>query len=146
MGARLGIVTGRDLAQSVRDEYPLWLSRLIYMMMELAVIGADIQEVVGSGIAINLISAGMIPVWVGCLITAVDTLTFLAVGHLGVRFLEAHAHLMRISCVSYLMRISCVSCAYLMRPGALPRGSRLHAHRHHVRVLLRQLVGYGTRL
>lgn len=89
MSARLGLVTGRDLAQTVREEYPLWLSRLIYVMMELAVIGADIQEVVGSGIAFNLLSYGAIPVWVGCLITALDTFTFLAVGYFGVRYLEA---------------------------------------------------------
>lgn len=89
MSARLGLVTGRDLAQTVRDEYPEWLSRTVYMMMELAVIGADIQEVVGSGIAFNLLTNGWLPVWAGCLITGVDTLTFLAVGRLGVRYLEA---------------------------------------------------------
>ena len=44
---------------------------------------------VASGIAFNLLSSGWIPVWAGCIITAVDTLTFLAVGYLGVRYLEA---------------------------------------------------------
>ena len=89
MSARLGLVTGRDLAQTVRDEYPAWLALVIYLMMEIAVIGADIQEVVGSGIAFNLLTGGWLPVWAGCLITGVDTLTFLAVGRLGVRYLEA---------------------------------------------------------
>ena len=88
MSARLGLVTGRDLAQAVRDEYPRWLSLVVYVMMEIAVIGADVQEVVASGIAFNLLSHGSIPVWAGCLITAVDTITFLAVGYLGVRYLE----------------------------------------------------------
>ena len=78
MSARIGLVTGRDLAQAVRDEYPRWLSLTVYVMMEIAVIGADIQEVVGSGIAFNLLSGGFIPVWAGCLITVVDTFTFLA--------------------------------------------------------------------
>ena len=87
MSARLGLVTGRDLAQTVRAHYPRWLCYTIYVMMEIAVIGADIQEVVGSGIAINLIT-GM-PIWAGCLITGIDTFTFLAVQYLGVRYLEA---------------------------------------------------------
>lgn len=47
MSARLGVVTGRDLAQTVRAEYPRWLCSLIYFMMEVAVIGSDIQEVSG---------------------------------------------------------------------------------------------------
>ena len=76
-----------DLAQTVRAEYPRWLCYFVYVMMEIAVIGADIQEVVGSGVALNLLS-GM-PVWVGCLITGIDTFTFLAVQYLGVRYLEA---------------------------------------------------------
>lgn len=87
MSARLGLVTGRDLAQMVRAEYPRWMCYFVYAMMEIAVIGADIQEVVGSGVALNLLT-GM-PVWVGCLITGIDTFTFLAVQYLGVRYLEA---------------------------------------------------------
>lgn len=89
MSARLGLVTGRDLAQTVKAEYPVWISRIVYISMELAVVGSDVQEVVGSGIAFNLLSFGVLPVWVGCLITALDTFTFLAVGYLGVRYLEA---------------------------------------------------------
>ena len=87
MSARLGLVTGNDLAQTVRQKYPRWVCYVIYVMMEIAVIGADIQEVVGSGVALNLMT-GM-PVWVGCLITGIDTFTFLAVQYLGVRYLEA---------------------------------------------------------
>ena len=75
-----------DLAQTVRAEYPRWVCYFIYVMMEIAVIGADIQEVVGSGVALNLMT-GM-PVWLGCLITGIDTFTFLAVQYLGVRYLE----------------------------------------------------------
>jgi len=53
------------------------------------VIAADIQEVVGTGVAIYLLSNKTIPVWAGCLITAADTLTFLLIQILGVRYLEA---------------------------------------------------------
>lgn len=70
MSARLGIVTGRDLAQTVRSGYPRWLNYVIYLNMEVAVIGSDIQEVVGAGIAIYLLSNKKIPVWIGCIITA----------------------------------------------------------------------------
>ena len=82
MVARLGIVAGRDLAQTVRSEYPRWLCYVVYVMMECAVIGADIQEVVGSAIALNLLTGGFVPVVVGCAITALDTFTFLAVEYL----------------------------------------------------------------
>ena len=64
------------------------LRYVIYVNMEIAVIGSDIQEVVGTGVAIYLLSAQAIPVWAGCLITAADTFTFLAIQYLGVRYLE----------------------------------------------------------
>merc|ERR1719356_623096 len=89
LSARLGVVTGRDLAQTVKSKYPSWLNYVIYVNMEIAVIASDIQEVVGPGIAIFLLSNGFIPVWVGCIITGLDTFTFLAVHYLGVRYLEA---------------------------------------------------------
>jgi hypothetical protein len=46
-------------------------------MMELAIIASDIQEVIGSAIAINFLSNGVVPLWAGALITAIDTFTFL---------------------------------------------------------------------
>ena len=76
------------LVQVVRQEYPRWLNYVIYGMMEIAVIGSDIQEVVGSAIAITLLSQGAVPVWAGCIITGCDTFTFLAVHYFGVRYLE----------------------------------------------------------
>mmetsp|Transcript_84262 Transcript_84262/g.252709 ORF Transcript_84262/g.252709 Transcript_84262/m.252709 type:complete len:589 (+) Transcript_84262:117-1883(+) len=88
MSARIGIVTGRDLAQTVRAGYPRWLNYVIYVNMEIAVIAADIQEVVGTSIAINLLSGGRVPIWMGCLITTFDTFSFLMVQRLGVRYLE----------------------------------------------------------
>lgn len=89
LSARVGVVTGKDLAQNLRNEYPRWLTFVVYANMEIAVIASDIQEVVGSGVAINLLSNGWIPIWVGCVITGLDTFTFLAVHYLGVRYLEA---------------------------------------------------------
>ena len=54
-------------------------------MMEIAVVAADIQEVVGSGIALTLLTNGAVPIWAGCLITGVNTFLFLG----GVRVTEA---------------------------------------------------------
>jgi len=89
LAARLGVVTGMDLAEHVRSGYPRWLNYAVYVNMEIAVIASDIQEVVGCGIAIYLLSNGGIPVWAGCIITGVDTFTFLGVQYFGVRYLEA---------------------------------------------------------
>jgi len=89
LSARIGVVTGKDLAQNVRVHYPRWLNYVIYVNMELAVIASDIQEVVGSGVALYLLTNGSLPVWLGCLITGADTFTFIAVHYMGVRYLEA---------------------------------------------------------
>lgn len=57
-------------------------------MVEIAVIGSDMQEVIGTGIAIYLLSAKAIPIWAGCLITIIDTFTFLFLDKYGLRKLE----------------------------------------------------------
>ncbi|XP_030921473.1 natural resistance-associated macrophage protein 2-like [Geospiza fortis] len=58
-------------------------------MVELAIIGSDMQEVIGSAIAINLLSVGRIPLWGGVLITIADTFVFLFLDKYGLRKLEA---------------------------------------------------------
>ena len=88
MSARLGVVTGKSLSEMARERYPRWVSNVVYVNMEVAVIGSDIQEVVGSAIAINLLFP-RVPLWAGCLITGLDTFTFMAVHFLGARYLEA---------------------------------------------------------
>jgi natural resistance-associated macrophage protein len=55
MAARMGVVTGRDLATMCRQEYSRPVTLALYVMMELAVIGSDIQEVIGSAIALKLL-------------------------------------------------------------------------------------------
>lgn len=72
LSARIGVATGRHLAELCRDEYPNWARLLLWFMAELALIGADIQEVIGSAIAIQILSNGVLPLWVGVLITASD--------------------------------------------------------------------------
>jgi len=86
VSSRLAVVTGRDLAQHVRREYPLWMNYIIYVMMELAVVGADIQEVIGTAVALQILVG--LPIWVGCLLTAADSFVFMLVHRCGVRYLE----------------------------------------------------------
>ena len=72
LSARVGVATGCDLAQLCRDEYPFWARIVLWIMAEFAIIGADIQEVIGSAIALRILSGGYIPLWAGVLITGAD--------------------------------------------------------------------------
>lgn len=89
LSARLGVATGRHLAEHCREEYPRWASLTLWVMAELALIGADIQEVIGSAIAIKILSTGIVPLWGGVVITALDCFVFLFLENYGVRKLEA---------------------------------------------------------
>lgn len=79
LAARLGTVTGKHLAQLCRSEYPRPVSLALWVMTEMAIIGSDIQEVLGSAIAFEILFN--FPLWVGCLLTGLDTFTFLALHH-----------------------------------------------------------------
>ncbi|KAK9284597.1 hypothetical protein L1049_023773 [Liquidambar formosana] len=89
LSARLGVATGRHLAELCREEYPTWATYVLWVMAELALIGADIQEVIGSAIAIKILSNGVVPLWAGVVITALDCFIFLFLENYGVRKLEA---------------------------------------------------------
>ncbi|KAE8099941.1 hypothetical protein FH972_017884 [Carpinus fangiana] len=89
LSARVGVATGRHLAELCRDEYPNWARLVLWFMAELALIGADIQEVIGSAIAIRILSNGFLPLWAGVIITASDCFMFLFLENYGVRKLEA---------------------------------------------------------
>ncbi|XP_073279695.1 metal transporter Nramp2-like isoform X2 [Primulina huaijiensis] len=89
LSVRIGVATGRHLAELCREEYPYWAVVLLWFMAELALIGADIQEVIGSAIAIQILSRGVLPLWAGVLITASDSFLFLLLENYGVRKLEA---------------------------------------------------------
>ncbi|KAL6227428.1 hypothetical protein ACLB2K_001386 [Fragaria x ananassa] len=89
LSARLGVATGRHLAELCREEYPRWAGYVLWVMAELALIGADIQEVIGSAIAIKILSNGALPLWAGVVITALDCFIFLLLENYGVRKLEA---------------------------------------------------------
>ncbi|GJX72363.1 metal transporter Nramp3-like protein [Tanacetum coccineum] len=102
LSARLGVVTGRHLAELCRDEYPNWAGKLLWVMTELALIGADIQEVIGSAIALKILTLGYLPLWAGVLITAFDCFIFLFLENYGVRKLEAlFAVLIAVMAISF---------------------------------------------
>ena len=85
--SRLGVVTGKSLAMICRDNYHWTLRWFLWFMAELAIIGADVQEVVGSSIALHVLFG--VPLWMGCIITGLLTVGFLIVYHMhGVRIIE----------------------------------------------------------
>jgi manganese transport protein len=87
LALRLGIVTGRDLAQACRDHYSRPVSFVLWVLCEIAIAACDLAEVIGSAIALNLLF-GIPLVWGVCL-TALDVLLILAFQHRGFRYLEA---------------------------------------------------------
>ncbi|XP_060714305.1 natural resistance-associated macrophage protein 2 [Tachysurus vachellii] len=89
LAARLGVVTGMHLAEVCHRQYPTIPRIILWLMVELAIIGSDMQEVIGCAIAFNLLSMGRIPLWAGVLITIIDTFVFLFLDKYGLRKLEA---------------------------------------------------------
>jgi manganese transport protein len=87
LSSKLGIVTGRDLAQACRDHYSRPVAYFLWFICELAIAACDLAEVIGSAIALNLLFG--IPVAVGVLITTLDVLIVLFLQHKGFRLLEA---------------------------------------------------------
>ncbi|KFO20182.1 Natural resistance-associated macrophage protein 1 [Fukomys damarensis] len=88
LAARLGVVTGKDLGEACHLYYPKVPRIFLWLTIELAIVGSDMQEVIGTAIALNLLSAGRIPLWGGVLITIVDTFFFLFLDNYGLRKLE----------------------------------------------------------
>jgi manganese transport protein len=87
LAARLGIATGRDLAQACRDAYPRPVGLALWLACELAIIACDLAEVIGTAIALKLLFG--IPLIAGALITALDAFLLLLLMNKGFRFLEA---------------------------------------------------------
>jgi len=87
LSARLGNVTGKNLAQVCRDSMPWPMAMLVYMMTEVAIIGADIQEVLGTAVAWQILLG--VDLWIGCVFTGFDAFMLLGAGHFGTRKLEA---------------------------------------------------------
>jgi len=87
LASKLGIVTGRDLAQACRDHYSRPVSFLLWVGCEIAIAACDLAEVIGTAIALNLIFH--IPIAYGVVITSLDVLLVLYLQNKGFRLLEA---------------------------------------------------------
>jgi len=85
--ARLGVASGRDLAQACRDAFPRFVSWPLWVLAEIAICATDLAEVIGTAIGLNLLFG--IPLELGVLITALDVFIVLWMQKLGFRWVEA---------------------------------------------------------
>ena len=86
LSARLGIVTGRDLAQACRDEYPKPVVFVLWILCEIAIAACDLAELLGTAIGLNLLFG--LPLLIGVLLTGFDTMLFLVIQNFGIRKME----------------------------------------------------------
>ena len=87
MAAKLGIATGRNLAQHCRENYPEWANWALWIMMEVVAMATDLAEFLGAAVGIQLLFG--LPLWAGGLITAAATFFILGLERFGFRPLEA---------------------------------------------------------
>jgi manganese transport protein len=87
LSAKLGIATGRDLAQACRDHYSRGMSIFLWIICELAIAACDLAEVLGSAVALKLLFG--VPLLFGVILTAFDVLLVLALQGRGFRIIEA---------------------------------------------------------
>lgn len=87
LSARLGIATGRDLAQACREHYPRPVAFVLWLLAELAICATDLAEVIGTAIALNLLFG--IPLLAGVILTVADVFLILLLQSRGFRYMEA---------------------------------------------------------
>jgi manganese transport protein len=109
ISARLGVVTGKDLAQCCRDWYPRWTRWPNWLLSEIAIGACDLAEVLGSAVALNLLFH--IPLFWAILITATDVLLLLALQRFGIRTVEAVV----------LLLVATIGICYFIEIFILPR-------------------------
>ena len=107
--ARLGVVTGKDLAQCCRDWYPRWSRWPMWLLAELAIGACDLAEVLGSAVALNLLFH--IPLLWAVIITACDVFLLLALQRVGMRAIEAVV----------LVLVATIGACYAIEIFVLPR-------------------------
>jgi manganese transport protein len=98
LSARLGLVTGRDLAQACHDDYPHFINYILFGLCEIAIAACDLAEVLGSAIGLTLLSKSLfawfgmdreVPLLWGVIFTGFDVLFLLLIQKAGIRKLEA---------------------------------------------------------
>ena len=103
--ARLGIASGRDLAQACRDAFPRFVSWPLWVLTEIAICATDLAEVIGTAIGLNLLFG--VPLELGVIITALDVFLILWMQNLGFRWVEAFiVTLMGIIALSFAIQIA----------------------------------------
>jgi manganese transport protein len=113
LSARLGVVTGKDLAQCCRDWYPKWTRWPNWLLCELAIGACDLAEVLGSAVAINLLTHNHITIFWAVIITAGDVLLLLALQRYGMRKIEAVV----------LVLVSTIALCYFIEIFVIPQTS-----------------------
>lgn len=106
LAAKLGIVTGRDLAQACNDAYKRPVAILLWISAEIGIVACDIAEVLGAAIALNLLFH--LPMTLGVVITALDVLLVLALQHRGFRWIET----LVITLIATMMVIFAIELVY----------------------------------
>jgi manganese transport protein len=123
LSARLGVVTGRDLAQACRDFYPRFMVWPLWILCEIAIVACDLAEVLGAAIGLQLLFG--IPLLFGVTITALDVLLLLALSNFGVRRMEAFIIMLVMTiggCFAVQMALSHPDLAAILH-AVLPRGA-----------------------
>jgi manganese transport protein len=135
LSARLGLVTGRDLAQACRDSYGNFTRWILFILCEIAIAACDLAEVLGTAIGLQLLTAqvfggGGIPLVWAVLITGLDVFLLLAIQRFGIRKMEAFIiSLVSIIGACFILEI------FLSKPspagiasGFIPTGDIFHNH------------------
>ena len=103
--ARLGIGSGRDLAQACRDAFPRYVSWPLWVLTEIAICATDLAEVIGTAIGLNLLFG--IPLEIGVILTALDVFLILWMQRLGFRYVEAFiVSLLGVIAISFAIQIA----------------------------------------
>ena len=89
LALRLGIVSHRHLAEHCRDEYPVFVRYVLWVLGEIMIVACDVPEVIGTAFAIQILSQNAIPLWGGVLLCSTSTVVFLALEHLGLSYLNS---------------------------------------------------------
>jgi natural resistance-associated macrophage protein len=104
LASRIGVVTQRNLARLSAQQFSKKTRIILWIMTELAIIGSDVQEVIGSATALKILFG--LPIWVGSLITIVDSLLFLFIHYFGIRKLESFfAFLISVMAISFFINM-----------------------------------------
>jgi manganese transport protein len=120
LSARLGIVSGRDLAQACRESYPRSTAFALWILSEIAIAATDLAEVIGTVIALKLLFG--LPYFWGLVVAGCDTFLILALQKRGVRLLElVTLALIGVIAVSFIIELSLVSTEWAgVAKGFLP--------------------------